>query len=262
MTNEDNIVLVAPIVERFVYAKPLKGNFAKSVYNETRARAAKDFKNAPAFNGYWKFNEKTEEINGSSNFWVLMANKVLRKHGLWIPSFREAKALERKHLLKNGVYRDYGNAVYNSQNPNSEIAGGLVAQAKKRGLALPILLPFKALDIKKANNRFGAKIVLTKEAEGLISGQEAVEALKEFNYRANAGARRLDRYDAGWNADWYDLDGSDDAGRMDFVCGEATQKSLETLALQDVYVQAKQELKRLEDRISAARKAYITALKA
>jgi hypothetical protein len=117
--------------------------------------------------------------------------------------------------------------------------------------------------MKKAGNSYGIKVIFTKDAEGIISGQEAVKALKEFNYKGNSGARGLVRDGDGyWGAYWDYLDGSSDAGRVDFVCGEATQKNLEALALQDVDTLAKQELKRVEERINTAKKAYETALKA
>jgi hypothetical protein len=263
MSEKENPIVIRPIVERFVYAKPLKGDFAKRVYDETRARVTRDFKDAPAFNGYWEFNEQTGEINGSSNLWALMTDLVLRQEGLWIPDFIEAKALERIGLLTNGVYRDNGNTVYNAQDPNHEIAEGLVAEAERAGLTLPILLPFRALDIRKAENRFGVNLIFAKEPKGIISGQKALDALqKEFDYRADSGAHRLCRdYDGLWGAGWDGLGDSYADGQVDFVCGEATQKSLEALALQDLNDQAEQEIRRIQDRIRTAREAYEKALK-
>jgi len=61
MTKENNGILVhAPVIQRYTFSRPLQGDEAREVYKEVRARVAKDFKNASAFNQYFEFDEDTQ----------------------------------------------------------------------------------------------------------------------------------------------------------------------------------------------------------
>ena len=89
LQNIEPVIISSLGKDSFVYSEPLRGDLARQVYDETRGIADKDYKNAPSFNGYWKFNDETKEINGSSTFLVLVADKVLSKQGLQIPQLRD-----------------------------------------------------------------------------------------------------------------------------------------------------------------------------
>ena len=229
--QNDGLIVLAPVVKSYTFAKPFRGNDAQEVYKAVKGRIARDFKDASEFNGYFQFNEETGEINGSSLYHGILINDELTQAGLWLPTFIEGKQLDKAGKLSNGVYRDYGIAVYDENDPNLNTAKKLVAESKKKNWNLPILALFKSLTLGK-----GANIGFNKNTQDLITGDEAVQYLKDnFNYVGNSGVQGLGRggYSL-WIADWYCLVGSDDDGRVDWVCGEATQKNLEGAVLSEV----------------------------
>ena len=223
------IQVLAPVINentKYIVARPFRGDEAKAVYEEVTGRIRKDFKNAPVFKQYFEFNEQTGQINGLNTYFGILINNTLSKNGLWIPTIQEAKQLDASGKLSNNVYRDFGMAVYSKDNPNQEVAKRLIKEAKKRGWELPVLAPFKALGIIKT----GVKISFKKNAEGIISGEEARQYLdKEFNYKGNTGACRLDRYGSGsWIVYWSRLDDSNAVGRVDWMCCEATRAEVKS----------------------------------
>jgi hypothetical protein len=260
-TQNIGIQVLAPVIDentRYISTKPLKGDEAKAVYEEVSGRIKKDFKNAPVFKQYFQFNEQSEEINGSSTYLGILINNALSKNSLWIPTIQEAKQLDVSGKLSNGVYRDFGMAVYSEKSPNQEVAKRLIEEAKKRGRELPVLAPFKALDIIKT----GVKISFKKDAEGIIFGEEAKQYLEQFNYKGNSGACGLCRDgDGDWDAIWDALDGSDSGGRVDFVCGEATAKNLEESVLSIINDLAQKKVEALNDRITSAKEIALKTLK-
>ncbi len=235
-----------------VYSQSLTGDLARQVYQEGRQIVAKDYSNTPAFKGYRNFGEKTGKIIGSSTFWGIVDDKVLRKQGLWIPELREARKLDELGKLSNRVYRDFGVVVYNDIDYNTEIGKVLVREAKKRDLKLPLVLPFRALDIRKAGNNYGAEIVFADDTQGVISGDEAQEVINSLDYKTNSGVRRLCRVGDGlWFADWDDLAGSGDSGRVDWVCGEATRANLSKKLEDSVNVLYDNQIRELNDRLQS-----------
>lgn len=258
-TQNTGIEVLEPVIEKYVFSKPLQGDEAKEVYKEVRGRVKKDFKNAPVFNAHFQFNEQTGEINGSNTYYGILINEVLSETCLWLPTITQAKKLDALGRLSNGVYRDFGVAVYSNNNPNQKTAERLIKEANKRAWQLPILAPFKALGLIKT----GIKITFKKDAEGIITGEEARQYLdKQFNYKGNTGACGLDRGRNGsWDADWDRLDYSDADGRVDFVCGEATAKNLESAILTDINALAQDEAVKFNQRISSAKEAAIKILK-
>ena len=64
MNQPEGITILEPVIERFVYARPLQGDFARQVYEEVKRRVEKDFQGVQAFDPYFKFNEETGQING------------------------------------------------------------------------------------------------------------------------------------------------------------------------------------------------------
>ena len=253
------ILVLESIIEKYIFAKPFRGDEAREVYKEVKKRVKKDFKNASVFDVYFQFNEETREINGSTTAHGILINDVLTERGLRLPTITEAKKLDVSGRLSNGVYRDYGIAVYSENEPNKEIARELIKEANKRKWQLPILASFKDLELIKT----GTEITFKKDAEGVITGEKARQYLNEqFNYTGNSGACGLDRSGCGcWNAGWCYLAYSGAAGRVDWMCGEATPKNLESAVLMDIGSIAKKEVEKLNDKISSAKESAIKVLR-
>ncbi len=251
--------VLEPVIEKYVLRKPLKGDYAREVHAEVKGRAQRDFKNSPMFGAYFEFNEKTGEINGINTGYGILINEALSEDGFWLPTITQARKLDEAGLLSNGVWRQYGMAVYDKNNPNQGVADKLVKEASKRGWETPILVPFKALKIVKT----GAKIGFGKDSEEIMAGEEAREYLKKyFKFIGNSGARGLGRDSGGgWSADWGGLDFSYSGGRVDWICGEATQKNLGRALLDSIDSAAKEEVAKISERLSSAKKAAFDILK-
>lgn len=258
--SQSRILVLSPVVERVVYSKPFQGDESREVFKEVKGRVAKDFKNAPDFSpdNYFEFNEKTGEINGSNTKYCILVDDVLSKGGLWLPTIVEAKKLDYAGMLNKGVYREQGIVVYNRENPNSEIAQLLINMAKKRAWQLPILAPFKALSLGKR-----AEIVFRKDAQGIITREEARKYLDEqVNYKGKNGVCGLYRDRGGsWVALDENLADSDSGGRVDFVCGEATQKNLEDAVLSGIDKEAQAETAGINARLLQARETALKVLR-
>lgn len=217
--KNDEIILSSPEIQIPTFAKRFRGDDAKEVYNAVISRISKDFENAPIFNSYFKFNEETQEINGSDLYHGILINDELRKNGLYLPSVIEGKALDASEKLTNGFYRDYGIAVYSNNSPNSELAMKLVEEADKRTLELSLLVPFSALKLGKVADK-NVPVLLREEIKGIMTGEQTQKYLDEhFNRQGNSGVQRSGRGgDGDWGANWNILGGSGDDGRMDWVC--------------------------------------------
>lgn len=225
LKDAQDIVLISPSSDRekYVFAVSPSLEFKRRTFNATLANPAE--KNLGVFNRYWKFNEQTGEIEGSNFYLGLRLDKAIRQEGLWVPGLPEARALDAKGKLTNGVYRDMGVVVYNDSSPNKDAAHSLITLSKRK---LPIIFSFRGLDYN-INDKIdsGVEILVAEKQKGIISGGEAQEMLDKF-YRDDAGALRLRRYiDGSWYAFWYDLVGSNDSGRVgDWICGEAARTEL------------------------------------
>ena len=238
--------------DRYVIAVPLKGEVAKHYFNKTISNPAE--RDVPAFQKYWKFNEKTGEINGSSTYLTLRLARELGKDSFWIPSVSEARALDKAGKLKNGVYSDYGIAVFDDSEPNKKTAKTLIEQAKSMKLVLPLLVPFSSLDYQlDRESDFGIALSLS-DAKGIISGEDAVKLLEQFDYKSNSSVCRLDRGRYGdWVANWDGLDDSYFNGRAGFVCGEAAHADLAEAHKKLVKRKYAQKSKEFEEQIKSLR---------
>jgi hypothetical protein len=228
LNDAENIVLVRPAdnVGNYVFAVRPSFAFRKKVFEDTTSNPLEN--GVKAFNGYWKIDETEREAKGSSTSLGLRLDKVIRPLGLWVPGVLEAKVLDAKKELTDGVYRDFGMAVYNESNPNKEIAQKLVERAKKEGWDLPLLVPFRGLDYQlNPKAQYGVDVSMVDKPEGIIKGREASDILSKFAWKANSGAPRLLRNDDGaWFAVDY-LARSLDYGRVgDWICGEAARADL------------------------------------
>ena len=223
---QDIVVIGSADKDNYVFAvKPSLGfqrqTYQESVFNPEDAGVS-------AFGKYWEFDENIG-IKGSNTLLALRYDKrSLRPRGLWIPGLPEARVLDKAGKLENGIYRDYGLAVFNNGGPNKEIAEAISRQAEELGLNLPVLNPFMALDYDTNQEaHYGINVKLVEAPKGIIHGREAQEILKSFVYKGNSGARGVGRDWVGaWGAGWDGLDGSDEGGRVDWICGKATQKNL------------------------------------
>lgn len=234
MTNEvlngaEDIVLIrlASNKDNFVYAVKPDFVFKKKHFDMTTSNSNEA--NVGAFGGCWAIDNSNQEIKGSSMFLGLRFDKTLRASGLWIPGVLEARVLDTKKKLTNGVYRDNGMAIYSASGENSKIAQSLTKRARKEGWEFPLLVPFRSLDYKiNGKTDYGVDISFVENPIGLIRGKEAVKVLNRFNREENNGAYRLLRDDDGsWGADYGRLADSSDNGRVgDWICGEAARADL------------------------------------
>ena len=262
--NNTEMIVLAPIIEKYTFAKRFRGDDAREIYNAVSGRISKDFKNAPVFNGYFKFNEETQEINGSDLYHGILINNELRTNGLHLPSLIEGKSLDAAKKLTNGVYRDYGIVIYNCQNPNQDIAQSLINKGSKKGWNKPIAVPsFSALKLRKDRSENKVSILFTDEVKDIITGDEAKKYLAEqFDYIGNSGIQGLVRGRVGgWGADWDSLGGSSVGGRVDWVCGEATTQNLERSVSEEINKASKSEMEKLNTKIANAKEAALKVLR-
>lgn len=248
-SNNGGMIVLEPIIQKYIFAKRFSGDDAREIYNAVVGRISKDFKNAPAFNGYFKFNNETQEINGSNLYHRILIDDELRASGLRLPSVSEGKTLDASKKLTHDVCRDYGIAVYNIQDPNSELAQRLIKETIMRSLKLPLLAPFSALKLGKVANK-KVPVLLREEIPDVITGEEAQKYLDDcFDYQGNSGVQGLHRGRAGgWHAEWECLDESVDYGRVDWVCGEATREILEKAHLELSERNYEEEVRKLKEK--------------
>ena len=236
--NSPETVVITPAQENmFYYAQRSTPAFQKAGYDVTRRHAETNFPKAQAFKQYFKYNEKTGEINGSNLFWDAAFDiSYLREKGLWLPTFQEARILEVKKKLSIGVYRGFGPILYNEQKPNAEFAKPLVEQAQAYKLSLPLVIPFKAIELQAEGSEFGVTFSLLSSLEGVVSGNEARKLINQCSSRADSGFRRSDRSGGGgWGARWDVVAGSSEYGRVgDWVCGLAARENLEKVMQQEI----------------------------
>ena len=256
---QEGITVLSPVIDRFTFTRPLRGEEARAVYGKVKRIVETDYKDIPIFDAYFRFNEETEEINGSNIPYAIIVNQVLEEEGLRLPTILEVIAMDAKGLLSNGVYRDYGLAVYSEGEPNEKVAERMIAEARKKW-NLPILTSIKDLQMERGDKVMGVNITYKKDSE-VLTDDKAEQYLKEnFNFSGSSGACRVGRdwsgdWDAGW--DWFDYSSS--GGRVDWMCGEAATKNLEDSVLLDLQEMGMKEVERVNQRISNARKEVILA---
>ena len=263
-TNQENeMVVLEPVIEKYVFSRPLRGEEAKKVFDEVVARVKADYEGVPAFNRYFQYNEETGEIQGSNVPYCILANQVLGKEGLWLPTIKEAKKLDKKGKLTNGVYRDYGVAVFSAENPNSEIVQRIIEQARDRGWNLPILAPYKSVEMAKSGDFPQGLAINLNDSPAIMFGEKARQYLEDsFDYEGNSGAQWVCRNTGGsWSAYWNWFVSSNSDGRVDWLCGEATRAELSDMVLDDVRKAGEREVKEVNQRIKSAKETAIAMLR-
>ena len=229
-TAEDLVVLDSRNCYKVKFAFPFKGEVARHYFDKTLANP--DERDVEGFKGCWKYDSKTELIHGSSVFLTLRLDKVVRKEDLWIPTLEEARLLDKKGKLSNGVYRDFGVVVYSQGEPNQRVAKEIRSQTKRK---FPLIVPFSALDYR-VDSEFpnGVAVFLSDNQDEIKSGKKAQEIFSNCYTRDSGACRVSQDRDGDWGAGWLGLDGSGGDGRVDWMCGEATRSDLEYFSLKDV----------------------------
>lgn len=211
--------IVALMPSTITIAMPMGRDLAKEVFEAIKA-------DAPS---YWALNQETGEINGSSTYLGIDTNRFLRTKGLWLPTPQEGRQLDAHGKLSKGVYRDFGINVYSEDGDQAQLLKQFIDYAKARKWEFPFVLPFRTL------GRKGNKIIPTEDNHDVLTGEEAQEFINALDYQNNQDARGLCRYSGGrWGGDVADFAGSGAFGRVDFVCGEATRKNLESDILAEI----------------------------
>src|SRR3989344_1506951 len=185
MTTKTTERKIAPLIggiERFSIAKQPSREYARQIF-EGANELAKKYEHLPQ--AYWVFNEETGEINGSYAHRLILVNEFLAQSGKRTLTFEEGMELDKQGLLTNGVYRDFGLAVYSPNGYNEELAKTLTEEAERRGWELPILAGYKSLKLGKT----GIEVLFSDDDSLIMSGEQAVEALRKFNYKGNSGVQ-------------------------------------------------------------------------
>ena len=202
-----------PKIDR--HPSPLTIEEQRKIY-EGVIESRKQYGDFPGLDDYFEF-DKQEGIKGSNVPYRILIEQELAKQGQRTPTSYEAMQLDKKGLLTNGVYRDFGIAIYDNSNPNKNLAEKLIGQAKKRNWKLPVLAHFSGLDFDKESRLYK----FTDDDSLIIYGNEAVEELENFDYKGNSGVQGLNRdTGGGWIANWDNLFVSDSGGRVDWKCAE------------------------------------------
>lgn len=247
--------------DRFVYAAKPSLQTQKWLYDISVSNPGDS--QVPAYQRYWKFDEKAG-IMGSSTWLDLRFDVMsLRPSGLWLPGLLEAKALEAKRKLENGVYRDYDVVFYNEKNPNEDIAEALMPEIEALKLQTPLVIPYRALNpIRNDKMSHGVQPSFVQSPEGIISGEEAERQINSLNYRGNSGVHGLDRDRNGfWDASWYGLDDSYENGRVDWICGEATREILVGVNELILKREFSDKIRKLESEREKRREGFLESLR-
>jgi hypothetical protein len=166
----------------------------------------------------------------------IVANRVLMgrtENQQWLPTIKELIALQKNGMLPSGIFIDGGIALYDAQNPDSEIAQALMATVNQKGYATPVLASFRSLGLEKGGKRYGVIPVIVSP-DGLITGEDAKKTLNEdFYLVGDSGARRLNRYSDGrFGANWnVGLDGFSENCRVGRFSAVGSAQKLEQEAL-------------------------------
>ena len=224
LNTAEDLVVLDKVEDKVVIAFPFQGKIAKHYFDQTISNAEEN--KVDGFDRYWRFDEKTGLIKGSSTLLALRLDEEARKEGLWIPTPEEAMVLDKEGKLTTNVYREFGMGIYSEANPNQEVAKEIINQSQAD---LPLVIPFKALTHRLDKNfPYGIAVSLT-DATGVKSGKQATELLDKFTYKRDSGACGLGRDRGGdWGAGWNWLDDSNAVGRVDWMCCEATRAEVKS----------------------------------
>ncbi len=253
-TAKDIVPIKKSEGDRWTFAVPFQGEIARHYFDETVSNPAEA--GVEGFKGYWKFDNETGLIIGSSTNHCLRLATKMRPDGFWLPGVPEARVLDRAGKLTNRGYRDLGVAVYNDAEPNKKIAQEIIAQAE--GKQLPFLLPFGAMDYE-VDKKFpeGIAISLAENPKGIITGEEAAQILSQMNYPGSSGACRVYRYWlGGYLAYWCRFYASCGDGLVDWMCAEGAPADIlgaHASLMERKYEGQAQELQRQIKQLSAER---------
>lgn len=182
----------------------------------------------------------------------ISANRILMDQSngaMWLPTIQEGFQLCDARL-PFGRLIDFGLVLYNGEAPDQEIAQSLVAEANKNDYKLPILASFKSLGINQGGSRYGITPTIVS-SDGLITGGEAVNALKRFIRKGDSGVRGLGRYVGGWGASWSDvLDDAIECCRVGRVSTEGSAQNLIDLVQTQVRTNYDERRANLEAQLS------------
>jgi hypothetical protein len=251
--EQTETVPLEQVGERHIVAVSIRGDRAKQLHEEMTRIIERDYLNHPGFfypyndppvnfvspatcgQRYWHFDPTSGDILGGNVFLGTLSDKVLARDG---KSRRmtplEGRQLDAKGKLRDNVgdlgvkrrfglhtdeiQRDYG-LVITSLRAGNEAEKPLIEDVKKRGLQLPLVVPYHALDLKVGN------LVFSDDTTLLISGEEAIGVLKLFAGGKDnlPGIHRISRQvnpTPDWRADVYDIFSSSPYYRLDWVCEE------------------------------------------
>ncbi|MEK6889308.1 MAG: hypothetical protein AABW80_04345 [Nanoarchaeota archaeon] len=225
------IVASNPEYRRFI--QPVSQELAEEVHKEVEAIITGDY---PAHKWFQEDvchrSTGKKGLHGSSLELNVLRQGVLRQSGLYIPSIAELKYLESLGLATNSFYREAGLQIASEDDPNADLNKDLVAEATRRGWELPLVVPsYNPLGHRNGENGFEIYFLEDADLEReVLHGEEAREFLQaNFNpaWIAEKGVHRLNRDDFGvWVVGWFSRSSGSD-GRVDFVSGEASAKSLQ-----------------------------------
>jgi len=193
-----------PQTQTFTYSRPFTAEEAEVSAKETNQAIASHYGNANGLRG--GLQARNGELINMSTLKGIAANRELmrRTNGeQWLPTIEEGIELQRKGMLPSGVLIDFGLALYDSQNPDKEIAQSLSATATREGYVTPVLASFKSLDLVSGGKAYGVTPQIVSPS-GLVFGEEAKKLLSENSfYKGSSGVRGLCRYgDGDWDASW------------------------------------------------------------
>ncbi len=183
----------------------------------------KRYGNPKEMQTHFEFNTQDGLIHGSELRTLILLNKYLAGRNARTLTFQEGMEEDRKGKLSNGVWRDFGVAVYSSSNPYKELAETLIGESNRRNWKLPLLVHPASLEL--SDNGIGIYFAKDFSPELIVSGEQAREELKRFYWIADSGARRLTRgRDGSWSAYWVDVFDSGAVCRVDKVRGVAATR--------------------------------------
>jgi len=193
-----------PDKELYTYSRPFNAKEAEALATGTN-EAIKQYGKVSGLRQGLTANSSGELVN-MSTLKGIVANKVLMgrtENQQWLPTVKELIALQKNGMLSSGILIDGGIALYDGQNPDTEIAQALMATAGEKGYSTPVLASFKSLDLREGGKRYGVTPVIVS-SDGLIHGADAEKIIADdFSFVGDSGVRRLvrngvGRFDARW----------------------------------------------------------------
>lgn len=222
----------------------LGGSFGESVNKEVQRK----YGVFPVINKV-KYNPKEKQVEGSTPFYIVAVNEVIRPERLRTITLDDAKLIRRYNLLDlRGKYEDIAGVARNLKGSNEYIARKILEQGEQK---LPITINLCDFDLVKDNKSEDGLILRLREDARIIQGDAA-------EYKGSGAFSRLCLgRDLDLGSDYDGLAYSDDGGRVVVVkSGEAAlQKILEAYTNQIINVRKSydSQLAELERKIKQER---------